>query len=208
LLKVLNPVVIFQPTPVVIGRAAPAIPLATPTRTASLTPTPPRTMTPMPERSSPTPTDTPAPTKPTVPQAADLVLFLGGEPFEHTGVLDAIEFSVPWADVSEEIFSGQEVLIAFEAQGQESALSADVLPDREKAKELMADAGYPDGFPVWLVYTVDDQPLESLAEVMSGYLGDTGFQIVELLGLPMEEADAFVATAVDAGRAVMWLHRR
>jgi hypothetical protein len=217
LFKVLNPVIILQPTPVVIGSATPPMPLAAPTRAASLTPTPHRTMTPMPERptSTPTPTKsavpptaTPTPIKPTAPQTADLVLFLGGDPFEDTGVLKAIEFSIPWADVSDEIFSGQEVLITVEAQGQEFALSTDVVLDRDKAKQFMAESGYPNGLPVWLVYTVRDQPLKDLVKVMTEHLGYTGFQIVELMEMPADEADAFVATAVVAGRTVMWLHRR
>ena len=70
-----------------------------------------------------------------------------------------------------------------------------------------AEAGYPEGFPVWLVYTVDDEPLQLLAEVMTEYLSDTRFQIVELMGMPMEEGHAKALTLVAAGETVMWLHR-
>jgi ABC-type transport system substrate-binding protein len=198
LFKVLNPVV--------PGSATPPVSLATPTN--SPVPTVPPTSAP--DRPTSFPTTKPEPAETRVPQVADLGLFLGGGPFEEPYVLEAIALSVPWAGVSEEFFSayGQEILITVEAQGQEYALSTDVEYDPDKAIEMLADVGYPEGFPVLLLYTVDDEPLQFLAEVMTQHLGDTGFQIVELMGMPVAEGHAKALTLVAAGETVMWLHRR
>jgi CHAT domain-containing protein len=203
LFKVLNPAIIVQPTPIVIGSAPPPMRLAT----ATPSPAPRATPTPAPVRPTSRPTFTPTPVQPVMPEIAHVVLFLGGDPFEDPRVLEAIGLGVPWAQVSEDFFPGQEVLITVQTRGQEFALATDVGYDPELAKMLMAEAGYPEALPVRLVYTVGDEPIQYLAEAITATLGNTGFQVVELMGMPEVEANEIVAAAVDTGETVMWLHR-
>jgi ABC-type transport system substrate-binding protein len=123
-------------------------------------------------------------------------------------VLEAIAFAVPWADVIQELSAmhGQEISIVVETPNQGFSLSPDAEFDPEKAKELMAEAGYPDGIPVrFLVFTAGDESLQFLAEVMFEYQSDTGFQIEEFLEMPMEEADELVGAVIADGEQVIWL---
>ena len=65
-----------------------------------------------------------------------------------------------------------------EVPGSEDINPLEVPPagDAERARELLTEAGYPDGVPVRLLYT-DEQVGRTLAALLEQLLGDAGFEV-------------------------------
>ncbi len=104
-------------------------------------------------------------------------------------VRQALNFAVD-REAVQQIFGGPNLSeLAFHILPPEVPGSEDINPlnippggDPERARELLAEAGYPDGLPIKVLY--DDEPgMENLAAVLEQVLGDSGFD-VELVFQP------------------------
>jgi ABC-type transport system substrate-binding protein len=71
------------------------------------------------------------------------------------------------------------------------------------ARELLAQAGYPDGFLIVEVVSEQDGELVDVAETMIGYLEEVGLQ-VKFLVQPPEEVPGTIEQLLGAEQAVLW----
>jgi peptide/nickel transport system substrate-binding protein len=103
--------------------------------------------------------------------------------FGNPLVRQALNFAVD-REAVQQIFGGPDLSeLAFHILPPEVPGSEDINPlnippggDPERARELLAEAGYPDGLPIKVLY--DDEPgMENLAAVLEQVLGDSGFDV-------------------------------
>jgi peptide/nickel transport system substrate-binding protein len=98
-------------------------------------------------------------------------------------VRQALNFAVD-KEAVQQILGGPDLAeLAFHILPPQVAGSEDINPldvppggDPERARELLAEAGYPDGLPLKLLYT-DEQEGRTLAALLEQVLGDAGFDV-------------------------------
>ena len=135
----------------------------------------------------------------------DLLLVLTNDPFEDSRVRGAIQRAVDWEQLAREIFPGQDVTLGlelFEGGLREVGDVQDLTYDPEKAKELLAEAGFLDGFGVSLLVGPDDGSLGAMAEWMKSYLVEVGIEAY-LTGEPGSREKMAMSSA--AGQPAIWL---
>lgn len=131
---------------------------------------------------------------------------LGGHALEHPAVQRAIAHAVPWAELTERIEEAGPVTLALWDEGPIVEDARAIPTDPDRARELLAEAGFPDGLRLRLLFAAEDEPLASMAEIMAETLGHVGIAI-EPMALPAAEAPAVWAELLEAGELVLWLSR-
>ncbi|NLM52071.1 MAG: ABC transporter substrate-binding protein [Firmicutes bacterium] len=102
-------------------------------------------------------------------------------PFNDLRVREALEYAIDKQAICDALGYGYtSPLHAVAAEGEWGGRSEPVRPyNPEKARELLAEAGYADGLKVTLLASVSDGGRNDTAEALANYLNDAGF-IVEL----------------------------
>jgi hypothetical protein len=139
---------------------------------------------------------------------------LAGGPLEDTRVRDAVLQSVTWKDLSARVFDGNDAPIPVEdSQGERLYADAREIPyDRAVALKLLAEAGYPNGFVLVLLYLDGDDQLAESAKWVAEEVQASGIQVTSAPATP-EQVKAFLSqpsvTTLDrpVTPTVMWLHR-
>jgi hypothetical protein len=141
-------------------------------------------------------------------EEAGLRVIFGGRMFAYAEVLEAILHAVPWREMTDDLFPDQDTAVAVGLWEEGPVLedAREVPFDPDLAKELLAEAGFPDGFPLLLLFTPDDEPLAKMAEWMAEWLSEIGIE-VELVPVTEAEAPEAMAELVAAGESVLWLTR-
>ncbi len=156
----------------------------------------------VPEQATPTPTeDTGRP-----PDNAGLLLQGGGGAFEDSSVQKALAYALPTKQMMEKIFGNPDYPARAEFAGNAFDLH-NVPYDPDVARELLAGAGYANGFSVVLIYPEGDGRIAAMADWMANSLGSVGMDMA-LNPAPADEAPAALAELVAAGEAALWLSRR
>jgi ABC-type transport system substrate-binding protein len=107
--------------------------------------------------------------------------------------------------LAESAFPGQD--IAFLAAVGDQELDARAIPhDPDRSRALLAEAGYPDGFGLRLLFPQEDEQLAAVAEIATADLDQValGVKPVPVLAAEM---DAFIDEFVGAGEPTLWLTR-
>lgn len=108
-----------------------------------------------------------------------LWLNAGREPFTKPEVRDAVRYALDLDAILETIFAGQGVratgCIAKGVVGY--CEQPPYAYDPEKAKELLVEAGYPDGFEAEVKVPTYLPKQKELAEVIAAYLGEIGIKV-------------------------------
>lgn len=111
------------------------------------------------------------------------------EPLNDIRVRDAISYAIDYDAIINDVMAG----VATRNGGPipPSIFGYADLPltqrDTNKAKQLLSEAGYPDGFSVTLTYNIDNLDRRRTAEVIRDSLGDVGIN-VRLQGLDWDSA--------------------
>jgi len=132
-------------------------------------------------------------------------LFTGGGLLADPHAQEAVLTAVDKQAVTQRAFSGQDVVLISALGDQE--INAYTIPyDLERARQLLAETGYPDGFGLWLVFPGEDAALEAMAHGIAENLGQVGIS-VEFVSVPAGDLDSVVSTSVSAGQPTLWLVR-
>jgi len=140
----------------------------------------------------------------TITIAARFSLSIGGGPFADESVQNALGFAINWVALQEEI--GEVVLVDF--------LSKETLPGPmelayrpDSARELLAGAGYPDGFDAVLLFDPDDESAAKLANLLRSYLSVVGIRS-EYLWVGPADARTRLAALIAAGESGLLIERK
>ena len=131
----------------------------------------------------------------TITIAARFSLLIGGWPFSNESVQNALGFGINWAALRKEI--GEVVLVDF--------VTKETLPGPtgmayrpDSAKELLAGAGYPNGFGVVLLFDPGDELAAKLADLVASQLSVVGIHS-EYLWVASADARTKFGTVIAAG---------
>lgn len=101
------------------------------------------------------------------------------EPFDDVKVRQALNYAINVDEVIDVVLEGAGTRATGPINDKVFAYDADLegYPyDPEKAKELLAEAGYPDGFDT-TIWTNDNPVRETIAEVVQGHLKEVGVNV-------------------------------
>jgi len=132
------------------------------------------------------------PVSATITISARFSLLIGGGPFANESVQNALGFGIDWAMLERQI--GEVVLV--------DSASEETLPGMayrtDSARELLASAGYLNGFDAVLLYNPDDELADKLAGLVSNNLSSVGIRS-EYLWVAPANARARLSSIVAAG---------
>jgi hypothetical protein len=141
----------------------------------------------------------------TITIAARFSLLIGGGPFTKESVQNALGFGINWGVLEGEI--GEVVLVDFVT---EEALPGPIgmayRPD--SARELLAGAGYPDGFDVVLLFDPDDELAAELADLLVSYLSAVGIRSEYLWAASADARDKFATLIATGEEGGLFIERR
>ncbi len=136
--------------------------------------------------------------------SARFSLSIGGEAFASESVQNAIGFGINWVELRRKV--GEVVLVDF--------LSGDTLPGPsgmayrpDSARELLAGAGYPNGFDAVLLFDPEDELAAKLADLVAGYLSVVGIRPQYLWTAPADARTRF-STLIAAGENGLLIERQ
>jgi hypothetical protein len=143
-----------------------------------------------------------------LPPANVLSAVVAGELWYDDRVLDAITLAVEWDVLLEKDFGTDRPLglTRLEESGEEVSVRPELRTvgfDPEAARELMAEAGLPDGFKLILMVTPDEAH-RNAASRMVDELAAIGIE-AEIAEVPPGEEREWMSEAVQGGQQVLWL---
>jgi ABC-type transport system substrate-binding protein len=112
--------------------------------------------------------------------------------------------AINWAALQDKV--GGVVLVDF-LSGNSLAGPDEPAYNPDQAKELLAEAGYPDGFDAMLFFDRTDELAASLAELVTGYLYDVKIY-AKYLSVASADARTEFATTIAAGERGLLIERR
>jgi len=126
--------------------------------------------------------------------------------FADVNVRRALNYAVDRQSIIDTVFQGQGTPSALtftpgSGPGYDESLQDYYGYEPERARELLAEAGYPDGFTFDAVTLTKDQPL---AEAVAGYLSDVGVTMNLIVRPPGETANTDIGK-YDAGATALGL---
>lgn len=142
----------------------------------------------------------------TVSLVGGLLLRSGGGAFKDPRVQTAVLHAAPWAAMVDEVFGDPNLPVMTELDGQQiDARKMEHNPDL--ALEMMAKAGYPDGFGVTLLVPQGDEQLAAMGDWLASILGEVGID-AGFNEVPAADASDTMAKLLAAGEPVLWLSRQ
>ncbi len=142
----------------------------------------------------------------TTVSAAPVIVRGAGGALEDSRVSKGLLRVVDWKDVVSVGFPDEEPYAEIDLPGlAASSLSSTFDPDAARA--LWEEAGYPDGFEVMVLYSIEDKALAESAGRMWGYLAEYGLK-ANRLEVASGEVDAMVKEFTAGGVSVLWLERQ
>jgi ABC-type transport system substrate-binding protein len=142
------------------------------------------------------------------PRETGVRVTFGGDPFSDPRVQEAVLHAVPWRELTEQVFPDEDVPVGVDLWQVGLVLddAREVPFDPDRAWELLAEAGFAEGFRLHLLFSLEDEQLAIMAEIMAEVLSELGI-IVEPLPLPAADAPAAMGELIAAGESVLWLAR-
>ena len=142
----------------------------------------------------------------TTVSAAPVIVRGAGGALEDSRVSKGLLNVVDWKDVVSLGFPDEEPYAEIDLPGlAASSLSSTFDPDAARA--LWEEAGYPNGFEVMVLYSMEDKALAESADRMWGYLAEHGLKAGRL-EVASGEVDAMVEEFTAGGVSVLWLERQ
>lgn len=111
---------------------------------------------------------------PAWPIKLDVGLWEQGGPLEKAGIEDALLTAIDFKQVAAAGLPRGDVAFTVTTVDRQTVNAYDLSYDPEKAKSLLYDGGYKDGFAVAVVYPSGDAMLEAMAKQITVHLQDVG----------------------------------
>ncbi|MCP4165205.1 MAG: hypothetical protein GY759_04835 [Chloroflexi bacterium] len=125
-----------------------------------------------------------------------------GEAFEDKRVAEGVVSAVDWQAILNDLYPDK---AAAALKFPKFGITTDkVAYDPEAALELLAEAGYPDGFEVYVLVPEEDDQLIPAGEWMTSYLYEIGLQ-PEYMIVPQDDVDGIIEELGAKGVPVLWL---
>lgn len=134
------------------------------------------------------------------------LLIGGGGPLNDRRVQQAVLLAVPWAELSANLFPDQDVPVIV-VLGDQSVDARALRHDPGQAQELLAAAGFANGFGLVMLAPLNDREIIVMAREVAASLADIGIE-VQLSTVAPAEASAAINGLIRSGQAVLWLNRR
>jgi ABC-type transport system substrate-binding protein len=131
-------------------------------------------------------------------------IIIGGEPFEDPKVQEAFLYAIDWVTVMDYVCHGQDIPVTVELW-QNGLVTDDARGwayDPEHAWALLGEAGYDNGFPLYLLYLTERVQFVVMAGQMKPYL-DTVLMSSTLVPVSADEADDLIAQMLASGGAIV-----
>lgn len=145
-------------------------------------------------------------TLPTAP-GGGVVLIGAGGPLDDVRVQEALLAAAPWAELAsalrEDGAAGQLTLAFPDVEADADQVGY----DPELAYQLLAEAGYPNGFGLVLVFPQGDPALDGVGQWVIDHLAEFGLDAATFGGSPAE-LEEMLQVAVDSGEPAMLLQRQ
>jgi hypothetical protein len=138
----------------------------------------------------------------TLTVAARFSLLVGGGPFAKESVQNALGFGINWGELGEEI--GQVMLVDFASEETLPAMTY----NPASARELLAGAGYPDGFSAVLLFDPDDDLAARMADLVAGHLSEVGIRCEYLWVAPADARNKFATITGSGDEGGLLIERR
>ncbi len=140
--------------------------------------------------------------------ANGLSALVAGELFYDERIVDAITLAVEWDALLEKSLNTDQPLnlARLEESGEEVTIRSELRTlgfDPEAAQELMAEAGFPDGFKLLLIVSPEEDH-RNAAGWLADQLGEIGI-VVELVDVPSGAERERILEAAKGGQQVLWL---
>ncbi|MGY4857453.1 ABC transporter substrate-binding protein [Cryobacterium sp. AP23] len=138
----------------------------------------------------------------------DLTLVTNKAPFDNELVRQAMAYAIPYDDIITQIYSDRAVRTTGNINTNTAGYSVDDLPsydyDPEKAKDLLADAGFADGLAFSLSVSSANQDLVDASVLIQSFAKDAGFDVT----IDQQTAQAFGQGRTEATfQAILYRNR-
>ena len=138
----------------------------------------------------------------------DLTLVTNKAPFDNELVRQAMAYAIPYDDIITQIYSDRAVRTTGNINTNTAGYSVDDLPtydyDPEKAKDLLAEAGFADGLDFSLSVSSANQDLVDASVLIQSFAQDAGFDVT----IDQQTAQAFGQGRTEATfQAILYRNR-
>jgi hypothetical protein len=143
-----------------------------------------------------------------VTQTTGIRVVLGGSNFDYQAVREALLHTVPWQEITRQIFPDEDVPVVVDLLREgplaEDAREAEYNPAR--AKELLAEAGFGRGFHLYVLFSFEDEAVAQVVELVAEALGEIHVGTSLCTTVPVD-ALAKMEAMTNAGIQVLWIGR-
>lgn len=143
-----------------------------------------------------------------VAKTVGIRVVLGGSVFDYPAVREALLHAVQWKDVTGRTFPDEDVPVVVDLlrEGPLAEDAREVKYDPERAKELLAEAGFGGGLHLYILFSFEDEAVAQVVQRVAEILGEIHVGTSLSATAPVDALTKMEAIT-DAGMQVLWIGR-